>query len=87
MFKCKSENAPKYLLDIVKVKKQYRLSLRSEENCKFNYEIPFCRSNQTQRSFAYQGPTHWNSLPLDLKTVNDIKIFKKQLKTYLFSKF
>lgn len=87
MFKCKSENAPKYLLEIVKVKKQGRSGLRSEENCKFDYEVPFCRNNRTRRSFAYQGPTNWNSLPIDLKTIDNVKIFKKQLKTYLFSKF
>ena len=30
------------------------------------------------------GPRLWNALPIDLRLVEDIDEFKKQLKTYLF---
>ena len=38
-----------------------------------------------QRSFAYHGPTTWNSLPLALRHQQESDCFKRALKTHLFS--
>ena len=38
-----------------------------------------------QRSFAYHGPTIWNSLPLALRYQQESDCFKRALKTHLFS--
>ena len=38
------------------------------------------------RSFSYQGPVVWNSLPTDLKLSSSLSSFKSRLKTYLFKK-
>ena len=38
-----------------------------------------------QRSFAYHGPTIWNSLPLTLRYQQESDCFKRALKTHLFS--
>ena len=38
-----------------------------------------------QRSFAYHGPTSWNSLPLVLRHQQESDCFKWALKTHLFS--
>ena len=38
-----------------------------------------------QRSFAYHGPTTWNSLPLALRYQQESDCFKQVLKTHLFS--
>ena len=38
-----------------------------------------------QRSFAYHGPTTWNSLPLALRYQQESDCFKQALKTDLFS--
>jgi len=36
-------------------------------------------------SFAVSGPTLWNSLPVELKTMHiPLETFKYKLKTYLF---
>ena len=38
-----------------------------------------------QRSFAYHGPSTWNSLPLALRHQQESNCFKRALKTHLFS--
>ncbi len=35
-------------------------------------------------AFEVETPKLWNSLPLDLRSVDTVDIFKKQLKTHLF---
>ena len=37
-----------------------------------------------QRAFPYQAATIWNELPLYLKEIESLPIFKKHLKTHLF---
>ncbi len=37
------------------------------------------------RAFAYAAPQLWNSLPLDIRNCENISVFKKRLKTFLFS--
>ena len=39
------------------------------------------------RSFSYQGPVVWNSLPTDLKLSSSLSSFKSRLKTLLFTKY
>ena len=36
-----------------------------------------------KRSFSYYGASVWNSLPSDLRTCNNIRLFKSQLSSYL----
>jgi hypothetical protein len=31
------------------------------------------------------GPRAWNSLPIELKTIIDTSVFKRRLKTFLFT--
>ena len=38
------------------------------------------------RSFSYQGPVVWNSLPADLKLSSSLSSFKSRLTTLLFKK-
>ena len=42
------------------------------------------RSTFGGRTFGHAGSSLWNSLPRQLKTINDTKCFKKELKTFLF---
>ena len=41
----------------------------------------------TQNGFAYLATKEWNGLPHDLKMVTDLKIFKRRLKSHLFSRY
>ena len=37
-----------------------------------------------QNSFSYDGPTLWNTLPLNIRTAPTLSSFKRKLKTHLF---
>ena len=48
--------------------------------------VPRTRTNYRDRSFSVNGPTVWNSLPVDLRAPDiSIVIFKNQLKAFLFT--
>ena len=36
------------------------------------------------RSFAYAAPSLWNSLPLEIRAIDNINTFKSSLKAHLF---
>ena len=44
------------------------------------------RYNSGSRSFQFASPYLWNKLPEDIKSSETLSIFKKRLKTHLFSK-
>ena len=43
-------------------------------------------SNFTNRSFSYVAPRLYNKLPLSLKQIESMDTFKKQLKSFFFSR-
>ena len=45
---------------------------------------PRIDSNIGRRAFTFQAPTLWNNLPLDLKNIPKLPIFKTKLKKFLF---
>ena len=63
-----------------------RQQLRSA--CRSDLVIPRCRTvRYGQRGFSVCGPCLWNSLPMDIRSsINTLELFKKKLKTYLFTK-
>ena len=88
MFNCKNGECPKYLLDLVEKKQTQREGLRSNSYSCVNYNVPFCKlSSFQERSFSVQGPKCWNELPYSLKIIDSFNMFKKSLKTHLFTKF
>lgn len=75
--------APTYIVDLLQVKPTTRYSLRSN-----NTHLLFIPSVKCKtfggRSFSYAGPTLWNQLPLNLRAISNLDIFKQYLKTFLF---
>ena len=47
--------------------------------------IPKVISNIGKRSFSFIGPKFYNSLPADIKSLDNLVKFKKSLKYHLFS--
>ena len=45
------------------------------------------RSSYGKRCFEYCAPKYWNSLPEMIRSADTVNIFKKRLKTFLFSDF
>ena len=48
--------------------------------------VPHINTKKTlgDRAFTIAAPKLWNSLPVELRQINSIFAFKRQLKTYLF---
>jgi len=76
--------APCYLAELLAltVSVPGRASLRSATN----HDLIGHRTRLKfgERAFAAAGPAAWNGLPTELKTIADTKLFKCQLKTFLF---
>ena len=41
----------------------------------------------SQNGFAFTAIKHWNSLPSDLKSIDNIRVFKQRLKQFLFTRY
>ena len=86
VFKCVNNIAPDYITKCIKMKSQPLQSLRTDKDY-FLLEVPpVTNFKRTERSFSYCGPTVWNHLPYELRTLTNVSIFKKKLKTYLFER-
>jgi hypothetical protein len=82
-FKCLNDCAPFYLSDLITPYVPNR-QLRSQ-NQNLLKTMTYRRKHYGARSFVYQAPLLWNSLPISLRTCTSFYSFKKLLKTYLFT--
>ena len=48
-----------------------------------NLVIPRTRTKLAERALSVRGPTLWNALPLVIKEVNSLPIFKRKLKDFM----
>ena len=79
-----SGSGPQYLSDLTHVYTPAR-SLRSSSDTRILSTPNVKLKSYGQRSFAYHGPSTWNSLPLALRYQQESDCFKRALKTHLFS--
>ena len=86
VFKCLNNIAPSYMSNLITPQRQSIKALRCDNDF-FKLTVPpVSHLRQTERSFSYCGPSVWNQLPYRLRTMSDVKVFKSELKTYLFKK-
>ena len=52
-----------------------------------NLRTSLNRTVKSQRSLKYIGPSHWNKLPIDLKNKGNLNLFKRSLRSYLFTRY
>ena len=84
-YKCLHGLAPAYLSDFLSLYQPFRPLRSSNDTLKLN--IPHTKLKTAgQRSFAFQAPTIWNTLPLPLRRQQTLETFKSGLKTFLFPK-
>ena len=76
VFKGLNGLAPMYISELLQ---QNNTSGRHSQNLL----IP---SNLPARCFSYAGPKLWHGLPNELKELQNIDLFKKKLKTFLFAR-
>ena len=79
-----SGSGPQYLSDLTHVYTPAR-SLSSSSDTRILSTPNVILMSYGQRSFAYHGPTSWNSLPLALRHQQESDCFKRALKTHMFS--
>ena len=76
---------PQYLTNLLEHRKSAR-SLRS--NSQDLLVQPSCKTKTYgDRAFSVCAPKIWNSVPLEIRHSSTVLLFKKKLKTFLFTKF
>ena len=81
------KTAPQYLIDIFcSYEPTTTMSLRhSTEIERDAHLITYCNDIDLPNKCIFKRLTSsWNSLPLSLRTIIDVKLFKKALKTFFF---
>ena len=82
-FKCMNGLAPSYLAELVKPRKR-------DGRLRQNY-APTLHQGMTKKcvgdsAFGAAAPRLWNELPVNIRASGTLPIFRKYLKTYLFSR-
>ena len=57
----------------------------SNDPFRLNEPRAICNRTYAERSFSYMAPRLYNRLPVDLKSVNSVELFKSKLKNYFFN--
>lgn len=84
VYKCLHGLAPAYLRDLLEVKCCHYNTRSAAKNL---LVVPFTRRKIfADRSFSVAGPKLWNALPEEVKFSVNVDLFKKNLKTYLFTR-
>ena len=81
VFRCLHNLAPSYLSELLKLYAPERENLRSSDKLFLDYSIP--STEYGERAFSASGSVLWNSLPDDIRLLDDIGSFKSKLKTWL----
>jgi len=76
---------PDYITDCVRsvADSASRSGLRSAKSS--SYATPRLRTKLGERAFSFAGPAAWNSLPAELRGIDEPTIFRKNLKTHFFN--
>ena len=83
-YKCLHALAPSYLSDLLKPYVPTRALRSSSQGL---LQVPRVRlSTFGARSFASFAPRLWNDLPVALRNIDSLDVFKSMYKTYLFNK-
>ena len=83
VFKCLNGLGPSYLSDLLLSYQPSRI-LRSSGTGLLN--VPRVRTKtHGEAAFSHYGPQLWNSLPESIRTAETVDVFKRRLKTHLFS--
>ena len=80
--KIRTTQQPGYLVDLIEDAVPSR-TLRSKSGILL--KVPMFKTQIGQRSFRYIAATTWNSLPDNIRTIDNFTTFKKHLKTHLYN--
>ena len=83
-FKSNAGLSPTYLSDLLQPYIPSR-TLRSSSQSLLQLPRRISSTSYGQRSFSHAAPSLWNSLPLHIRTADNVNTFKSLLKTHLFN--
>ncbi len=87
-YKCVNGLAPEYLSELlVSYKQSYNLRSVTDTSNWDEFLLKVPKTNLKccgDRAFSVVAPSLWNVLPYELRSLDDINVFKTELKTYLF---
>ena len=84
IFKVKQKIAPGYLMSgFTPVSQVHSHNTRGSGG---NFSLTRDIAN-SRNGFAFLASKEWNGLPHDLKSITDLRLFKRRLKSYLFSRY
>ena len=73
---------PVYLQQLISERSYGGRTMRSSSQ--HVYQIPKTYLKFGERAFSVSAPMVWNSIPLEIREINEMSLFKKHLKTFLF---
>ena len=85
MHKALHQQSPIYIQDLIRRYSTSR-TLRSSyafRLCHVNYNL----KSYGSRAFAVSAPELWNKLPIDIRSCDNLNLFKRKLKTHLYSNY
>ena len=82
LFNCLQSGQPFYLKDVIENYNPNRNLRSSNQNL---LKLPLCRTETGRKSFTYQAPSLWNSLPNTLRSINTVASFKRSLKKHILA--
>ncbi len=83
-FKAIHDLAPSYIKDLINIKSKSSFNLRSNSGTLLEPPAGKMLTTLGARSFHAAAPHLWNSLPLGIRSLTSIDLFKKSIKTHLF---
>ena len=84
VYRALNGQSPNYIAELIQPVTTRHSSLRSaDKNALLD---PRTSLKFVERAFSVAGPTAWNSLPTDIKTISSYSVFKRKLKTFIFTK-
>ena len=74
------QQSPIYIHDLIR---RYSTSSYAFRRCPANFNL----KSYGSRAFAVSTPELWNKLPVDIRSCDNLNLFKRKLKTHLFTNY
>ena len=71
-------------MDLINIRRHTRYSLRSCGSLTLLPPTGKCLTTLGGRAFKSAAPKLWNVMPANIRNMDNLNLFKKALKTYLF---
>jgi hypothetical protein len=81
-----TRRGPSYLTNLLTACADIPSLSRLRSASSSRYVLPRTSLRFGERAFSFAAPSAWNDLPEELRRISDSNAFKKQLKSYLFSR-